>query len=89
MQLPPGRCTWFLSDRNLVNDSAGPASRRPLTDRRQDKSHKVRPVDLVISTSNFNRTPNIADIRHNLPFSPMRCHCTAFDTRGGDDGMQR
>jgi hypothetical protein len=48
--------------------------------RRQDKSRKVRPVGRLGNTCNFNHAPNIAKIRHNLPFLPRCRSSSAFDT---------
>ena len=46
----------------------------------QDKSRKVRPVGRLGNTCNFNHAPNIAKIRHNLPFLPRCRSSSAFDT---------
>jgi len=46
----------------------------------QDKSRKVRPVGRLRNASNFNHAPNVAMMRHNLPFSPLRCSSSVFDT---------
>jgi hypothetical protein len=46
----------------------------------QDKSRKVRPVGRLENAGDFKHAPNIAKIRHNLPFLPRSCFCSAFDT---------
>jgi hypothetical protein len=48
----------------------------------QDKSRRVRPVGRLRNVSNFSHAPNIAKIRHNLPFLPGLCSCSVFDTLG-------
>jgi hypothetical protein len=46
----------------------------------QDKSRKVRPVGRLGNACNSNHAPNIAKIRHNLPFFPGCCSSSVFDT---------
>jgi hypothetical protein len=46
----------------------------------QDKSRNVRPVGRLGNICNFNHAPNIAKIRHNLPFLPRCRSSSAFDT---------
>ena len=46
----------------------------------QDKSRKVRPVGRLENARDFKHAPNVAKIRHNLPFLPRSCSCSAFDT---------
>lgn len=46
----------------------------------QDKSRKVRPVCRLGNASDFNYAPNIAKIRHNLPFLLGCCFSSVFDT---------
>jgi hypothetical protein len=46
----------------------------------QDKSRKVRPVGRLEDGSNFNHSPNIANIQRTLPFLIARCSPSVFDT---------
>ena len=46
----------------------------------QDKSRKVRPVGRLENAADFKHAPNVAKIRHNLPFLPRSCSCSAIDT---------
>lgn len=49
----------------------------------QDKSRKVRPVGRVRIASKFRYAPNIANICHNLSFSPRHCFGSTFCTLRG------